>query len=307
MSDLPQRLKDLLVREAHLKVSRDQLTPVLTEKEAELKAIQAARPTFLLLMPKPKREEYLAQLSAAQETVKILRAGLHVIDRCDPHIKRMVEEEIEVLLRKDCVEYAEALAARRQKEDWSRCLERFAEKIFEFTRALGNVRNAVCSGYVRDTHVYSQGAVQAFLLAISAAQKVEEEVGFANRISELQLQHFSASGVETRPLPRLSETRYAPWVSNISSLPLAEAQTQFDALIAEMKTLYETGIPELRAQADYVDATQASDIHNFLLSAWDQFREEVAPEVLPADTEDSVAQTERMLLSQARNSVLGRL
>ena len=66
-------------------------------------------------------------------------------------------------------------------------------------------------------------------------------------------------------------------------------------------------IPELRAQADYVDATQASDIHNFLLSAWDQFREEVAPEVLPADTEDSVAQTERMLLSQARNSVLGRL
>ena len=45
------------------------------------------------------------------------------------------------------------LAALRQKEDWLRCLERFRDKIFEFTRALGNVRNVACSGYTRDSAV----------------------------------------------------------------------------------------------------------------------------------------------------------
>ena len=39
MSQLESNLKDLLVREAHLKLSREQLTPSWVEKEAELRAI----------------------------------------------------------------------------------------------------------------------------------------------------------------------------------------------------------------------------------------------------------------------------
>lgn len=281
--------------------------PVLAAKEAELQAVEAARPAFLPLVSKSRRVEFQEQLAAARETVAILRTGLQVIDRCEPHIRKFTEEAIEDLLRSDCVEYAEALAARQQKADWGRCLERFSERIFEFTRALGNVRNVACSGYSRHTQVYSQGTVQAFVIAVTAAQKVEEEVGFANRIADLQRKKFEDNGIATRALPRLPETRYAAWVSNISSLPLAEAQAQFDELIAEMKQLYQTGVPELRAQADQVDAAQADDIHNFLLLAWEQFRAEIAAEIRPEETEDNVASTERMLTEQARASVFGRL
>jgi len=96
-------------------------------------------------------------------------------------------------------------------------------------------------------------------------------------------------------------------VSKISSLALAEAQVQFDLLIEQTKKLYETGIPELRAQADNVDVMQGNEIHNFLLAAWEQFRADVAPEIFSGDTEKNVAETERMLVSAARNSVLGRL
>lgn len=307
MSQLDQKLRDLLVREAHLKLSREQLRPVWVEKEAELRAVQTSKPTFLPIMGRRAKEEYLARLALAQETVTILRNGLDVIERCEPHIKKMIEEEIENVLRAQCEEYVEALAARRQKEDWVRCLDRFAAKIFEFTRSLGNVRNIACSGYTRDTKVYSQGAVQGFMLAITAAQKVEEEIKFANRISAEQARMLKDNGFDTRPLPRLQETAYAVWVSKISSLPLAEAQVQFDLLIEQTKKLHETGIPELRSQADNVDIMQANEIHNFLLAAWDQFRAEVAPEIFSGDTERNVAETERMLVSAARNSVLGRL
>lgn len=307
MSDLDPTLKDLLVREAHLRLSREQLTPVWAAKEAELRAIQTAKPVFLPIFSKRSREEYAARLAAIMEVVGVLRRGLEVIDRIEPHVKKMIEEQIENILRDDCPEYVQALAALRQKEDWARCLERFGEKIFEFTRALGNVRNLACSGYARHAAVYSTGAVQAFGLATEAAQRVEEEVAFANKIADTQARMLIANGFNLRPLPRLQQTEYAAWVSRISALPLVEAQVQFDLLIEQTKKLHAEGIPELRAQADNVNEQQVAEVRNFLLAAWDQLRGEVAGEIYPGDTEASVAETERMLLTKARTSVLGRL
>jgi hypothetical protein len=307
MSHLGPKIRDLLVREAHLKMSREQLRPIWVQKEAELRAVQSSKPTFLPIMGRRAKEEYLTRLAAAQETVTIFRNGLELIERCEPHIRKMIEEEIENVLRTQCAEYVAALAARNQKDDWLRCLDRFGAKLFEFTRALGNVRNVACSGYTRDSKVYSQGAVQAFMLAITAAQAVEEEVKFANKISSEQTRLFKENGFETRALPKLPETGYSVWVSRISSLPLPEAQGQFDLLIEQTKKLHETGIPELRAQADAIDATQGTEIHNFLIAAWEQFRGDVAGEIYPGDTERNVTETERMIMAAARNSVLGRL
>lgn len=281
--------------------------PRWSEKEAELRAIQAAKPTLLVILSPKRKEDYYARLHAAQETVTQLRARVELLDRCEPHIAKMIEHEIENLLREDCPEYIQALAALRQKEDWLRCLERFGEKIFEFTRALGNVRNLACSGYARHTQIYSAGALQAFTLAITAAQLVEEEVKFANKISDTQLEVFKANGIDTRALPRLPETSFSEWVTKINALPLAEAQVQFESLIETTKRLHESGVPELRGQADQVQLEQDGDIRNFLLSAWDQFRGEVAPEIFPGDTEKSVVSTEQMLLTKAKTSVLGRL
>ena len=306
-SHIDDRLHDLLVREGHLRLSREQLKPVLDQEEEDLRAVQAARPTFLGIMPKAKREAYRTQLTSAEETVRILRKGWDVIERCEPHIAKMIEEAVENVLRKDSPEYVQALAAHQQKEDWHRCLERFGQKIFEFTRALGNVRNLACSGYVRHTRAYSQNALQAFVLAIQAAEQVEEEVKFANKISRVQVALLAENGFTSRSLPWLSEPKYAVWVSKISSMPLAEAQLEFDVLIAETKQLYESVLPELRAQATQVEATQEAEIRNFLVAAWDQFRDEITPEIFPGDTEQNVAETERMLVTAAKSSVLGRL
>ena len=307
MSQLDDKLKDLLVREAHLKLSREQLRPIWVAKEAELRAVETSKPRFLPIMGKRAKEEYQARLAAAQETVTILRNGLQVIERCEPHIKKMIEEEIESALREQCEEYVEALAARRQKEDWVRCLDRFGEKIFEFTRSLGNVRNVAVSGYARDRQAYSHAAVQAFTLAITAAQQVDEEIKFANKISAEQQRIMKQNGFDIRPLPKLPDTNYAVWVSKISALPLAEAQEQFDTLILQTKKTYDSGIPELKGQADNVDVSQGNEIHNFLLAAWEQFRAEIAPQIFSGDTEKNVAETERMLVEGARKSVYGRL
>lgn len=306
-SALSRKLHALLHREAHLKLWRAQLTPRWSEKEAELRAVLAAKPTFLAFLSPGRRDAYHARLAAVEAAALQLRQRVELLGQCEPHIAKMIEQEIENLLREDCPEYIQALAAHRQKEDWLRCLERFGEKIFEFTRALGNVRNIACSGYARHTQAYSAAALQAFTLAFTAAEQVEEEVKFANKIADAQLAAFKANGVDTRPLPRLPETAFSVWVGQINSLPLAEAQVQFDLLIETTKRLHDSGLPALRGQADQVEHAQDSDIHNFLLAAWEQFRAEVAPEIFPGDTERSVAETEQLLQQMAKTSVLGRL
>src|SRR6185369_12770788 len=184
----------LLVREAHLRLGRDQLAPILAEKEAELQSVQSHKPAMLLFSPKEKRDAYVAQVAEAQETVRLLRTGIEQLDRVEPHLRKLVHDEIEDLLRASCPEYVEALAAREQKADWRRCLERFAERMHEFVQALGNARNMACTGYARATQAYSQSAVQAFVIAITAAQKVEAEVQFANKVADAQAKMFQESG-----------------------------------------------------------------------------------------------------------------
>jgi hypothetical protein len=306
-STLPRKLHDLLHREAHLKLCRTQTTPLWTKMEAELRALQATRPRFMALISRRRREEYQSNVVKTEKAVEKLRHRMKMLDLCEPHIAKMIEEEIERSLRGDCPEYIQALAALRQKDDWLRCLDRFGGKIFEFTRALGNVRNLACSGYARQSNVYSAAAWQAFTLAYEAGQQVEAEVKFANQIADQQLEVFRSSGVETKSLPRLPETSFSEWVNKIKALPLVEAQQQFDTLIETTKKLHETGLPELRTQADQVETSQGDDIKNFLLAAWEQFRAEVAPEIFPGDTEQSVSSTEEMLTAAARTSVVGRL
>jgi hypothetical protein len=307
MVELKPKLHDLLMREAHLRLSREQLKPVWAEKEAELRAVQTARPLFLPVFAKRKRAEYEDRLAAAQNAVSLLRTGMDAIDRIEPHLKKLIEGEIEESLREESPEYVHALAARRQKEDWARCVDRFAEKIHDFTRALGNVRNHACSGYGRLANTYSQATQHAFTLAVEAAQAVEEEVKFANKVADAQARMYIENGFNLRPLPHLTEPDYTKWVKRINDLPLAEAQMQFDILIEQTKKLFETGVPELRAQADRVDEMQAIEIHNFLVAVWERYRAEIAPEIFAGDTPQIVAETETMLLTKGRASVRGRL
>lgn len=306
-STVSRKLEDLLIREAHLKLSRGDLAPALAEQEAALQEVVAARPALLSFQSKEKRDAYEAQLAEAKETVQMLRDGVAQLDRVEPHISQMLRDEIEDLLRASCPEYVQALAAREQKEDWRRCLQRFAARVYEFLQALGNARNMACTGYTRERQVFSQAAVQGFVVAITAAEKVEAEVAFANRIADLQEKMFRESGFDAERLPRLKDTTYAVWVSTISSRALGEAQMQFDTIISDVRTLFETGIPQMFAQAEAADLSQGSLIDNFLTTAWEQMREDVAGFVVPTDTEASVATTERMLVELAKNTVHGRL
>ncbi|MBI3886015.1 MAG: hypothetical protein HY302_09845 [Opitutae bacterium] len=302
---IPPKLKILLVREAHLKFGRDAIAPLLGEKEAEYQALEKARPG--LFASKEKKLAHEQQLAEAMETLRLLRNGIAQLDRVEPHLKRMVEEEAESHLRATSPAYLTALAARQHREDWIKCLERFGEKVYGLKQALGNVRNMACSGYQREAQSYSQATVQAFMLAISAGKKVEEEVKFANRISDVQEKTLLESGFKTVALPKLKEIAFSQWVALISNMPLAEAQQQFDQIIGEARKLYEEGLPQMREQAEAAHHSQGEVIMGFARQRLEEMRLAIVPEINLEETEESVASSERMLNEMSRASVLGRL
>ena len=297
-SIISRNLEDLLIREAHLRMSLAELAPAFAEQEVAEKEIRKARPMLLLFQPKGKRAAYNSQLAKVRETAQILRAGISQLNRLERAIQRMLRDEIEDLLRTGCPEYVQALAARKQNEDWKRSVNRFSQRVHNFLQVLGSARNMACTGYTRDPQVFSPAAVQGFVLAIQAAEQVESEVKCANGIADLQMRMFRDSGLEAPGLPRLPTPVFSHAMKRIGSGSLTGAQLLFDVIITEVRTLHEKSIHALVAQGASADLAHGSLIDDFLNLAWEQLREEVAPLVRPSETERSAVTTERMLVGR---------
>ena len=304
---IPGNLRELLVRETHLRLGRDAIAPALAEAEERLRALRARKPG--LFAEKAVKTTYAAEVAACEEAYSLLRTGLDQLERVEPHIQRLVVEAAEDHCRENHPSYLRALALRERRADWDRCVQRFAEKLYAFTQSVGNARNMATSGYQRERHTYSQPAVQALMLAIEAARRVEEEIRFANSIVDVQEALFAEAGLHAQSLPRLTPVNYSFDVATLSHLPLTEAQVQFERISTEAKQLYADVLPQLHAQAQLADASQAEALQSYVARVLFELREQVRQEnwVRPEDTEASVADSERMLAERARNSVLGRL
>ncbi len=288
---VPPALQDLLLREAHLRLSREAIQPALTRVEAEYLVLEANKPS--LLASKHKQEAHEENLSRLAEKREQLRVGLEQLDRVEAHVGRLVLKEVEDYCRSAHPEYLQAMAIRQHRADWMHWLERFTEKAANLTRALGTLRNMVCTGYSREQHTYSPFAIQALPPASEGAKEVEAEIKFANEISRLQEQVMQATGVAAEILPRLPEADFSQRVDAIMLLPLVEAQVQFERIIGEVKALHEQGIPQLRAQAEQAGNNQDEVLLGFVALRLEEMRQTVAPEVNPQDTEQSVAESER--------------
>lgn len=302
---IPGRIRDLLVREAHLHLGREAIAPVLVEHESRLQEWRARKPG--LFASAATKAAHTAEGAELEEALALLRTGIAQLDRVEPHIRRLVLEAAEDHCREHHPDYLRALAIRERRADWDRCLQRFAEKLYGFTQALGNARNMATSGYHWERQNYSQSTLQAFLLAIQTGRQVEDEVTFANDIVDVQQSLLAQASLPATALPKLRAVNFSQWVAMISNLPLAEAQVQFDEISADAKKLSDETLPQLYAQAQLADASQSEALHGYVMRVLESLRGSIGPFVNPDDTEANVADSERMLAELARNSVLGRL
>lgn len=287
---VPPTLKEPLIQEAHLHLSRETIRPVLARLDNEYQVLETRKPWALA--SRNKQEAHAHKLAELEAKRAQLREGLAKLDQVEERLAQHVTEEGENFCRSTFPEYLEMLAIRKHREDWTQWLERFTEKVATLTRALGTLRNMVCTGYSREEHTYSPFAIQALPPAIHGALEVEAEIKFANEISRLQEQVLNATGMQTAALPRLPEVEYSDRVDQIMKLPLVQAQPQFEKIIDEVKKMFELGIPLLREQADKAGDSQEEILHGFVTQKLDEMRQLIAPEINPQETDQRVAESE---------------
>lgn len=295
--NLPPLLQELLVREAHLKLSRDAILPALAREEEAIAGLERQRPG--LLSTQARREAHEQELAKLRRRRDLLQAGREQLEKVEAQVARRLMDAAEEYCRAQHPEYVQALVIRQHQADWLHWLERFTGKVADLTRALGNLRNMVCAGYQREQHTYSPFAIQALPPASAGARDVEEEIKFANRIAALQEQVLAEVGVQAPALPRLPEADYSRRVDEIMLMPLAAAQVEFDHIIADVKRLQAEGIPLLREQANDAGHSQDEIIDGFVAQRVGEMRAAAAPLVRPEDTDASVADSER-LFEEAR-------
>lgn len=289
--DLPESLQKLLMREAHLRLSRASIEPALARADAAMTALEKRRPG--LMAGKAKQEQHQQELAGLRQARDLLRAGLDQLERVEAHLAKLLLGEAENYCRAVYPEYVRGLAIRKHQADWLQWLERFSGKVADLTRALGNLRNTVCAGYSREQHTYSPFAIQALPPARQGALDVEAEIKFANEIAALQEQVLGEVGVQAPSVPRMPEANYSRRVEEIMLLPLPEAQPEFDRIIDEVKQLQMEGIPHLREQANEAGHSQDEIIDGFVALRLDEMRQQIAPTIDPAETDESVADSER--------------
>ena len=289
MVDLNSNLKDLLMREAHLRLYRERLEPLWEKREAALREIETAPPFFMPVFSSAKRADHEQRLAAAREAASYLRNGMEVIDRIEPYLKNLIEQQIEETLPDIDPAYAKVLAAREQKPSWDAGLERYAEKIGAFLEVVYQSRG----------HAASLAAGPLAKRMQAAAKAARDEALATNHIAAEQVKMYLDGGINPRPLPRLPDADLAAEVLRIASLPQAEVHERFSAFIDQTEQFRTNGIAALRAEAEAINKLQLAKIHALLLNTWVRLRAELAPEIFYGDTEHVVNETAEMVYAKA--------
>jgi len=300
VQNMPDQLADLVVRGAYLEQSSKALKHLHREQLVRLETVRASQPPFLFLRPKDTRAAFKDATTGTAADMSAIEKALFVNGQLSEHLKRKSKELLEKWLRENCEEYRTGLAAGHFSIDWEQSLDRFSENAKTFVRVLGAARNTAPAGYDHAKRMFSPAAYEAIKLAHSVALQVEAEIIATNAIAE---EHDRLVGrtVFNDPMPRLVHEPYAAVVGHIVGLTAAEAQAEFNRVIAAIDDLISRELDILRNRVRYSEREHEGRTQSYIDNAWEQLHAHaLAHSVDFEHLESVVAQTERAYMADAR-------
>nr|MBP7143478.1 hypothetical protein [Opitutaceae bacterium] len=182
-ASIPDRLQDLLVREAAFTLSRKRISDALQMTDQQKTSAKAARPLLAFIFRDSKKEMERREMI---ENVSVMEEGIRNIDAALPKLQAYIERSIENYLRESDQEYANGLAASRFLDDWNRLLLRFDETITEFVSRLNGLKSLFESLPQSEPCSSDREARKKIDAVVACARAFEEEVAFVNKIADAQ-------------------------------------------------------------------------------------------------------------------------
>lgn len=285
---IPDRLQDLLVREAAFLLSRERISAALRMAK-EQKSAEGGRPLLSFLFKDSKKE---SQRREIVENVSVLEAGISKINASLPKLEACVGRSLENYLREYDLEYVNGLASSRFFDDWHRLLARFDETIVTFINQLKELKGAFEPLPAAEPCGSNPAIRQSIESAVATAQALQDEISFVNRIADAQR---IRAGTEAITLYRQPERN---WVGTALSLILTMPGPAIATVTLLLNESHEIGghvRSAIQGECQLASYVAQYGVTSYHQRVWASLREAATVSIGPDTLETTLADTEEKM------------
>ncbi len=290
-AQLPVRLRDLLMREVCLEISRAHIETALNQVEQEATELRKTRPPFLFLHAKPTRTEFQSRQAGAVESLAALTRGLQDVAAAQPRMRAWVEDDLETFLRDSQPSYMRGLASHRYPDDWQRAILRFDQRVAGFRATLMQVNGVLVTvppGMVLASH---PGAFEQLMPARQWGALLDYEFLFFNRVADMQRRSASLGSDTLKRTPDhqfgMQVTQWARMEAEAVRRSLLELRARLELAAMDARALY--------VAEGALGGEGGALSRSFVFPMWEALRQLMRLEIHPEQVESVVADTERMV------------
>ena len=272
----PLALKEALKSELHARLCKQVLVEAAADQERRIGEIEGRHtPVDFLLAAARRPRPITAELQEARDRLQQIAESLAGLAKIEAGVARRVETMFEDYIRETMPAYVRGLAALEHLQDWARGLARFEQRLAGYIRTLGQARNNVVAGYDRARRQMSAAADALLAEALTAAQALEDEIEFVNRLATLHEQAVADTPCVGAALPLVPAARYVRWTAELRQLDLGEMQLEFDRILRLTEDLRTEGLATLKAAIGNSAAQHEALAQSFVVERLEQTRASV--------------------------------
>ena len=295
---LPPGLRALLRDEGHVRLG---LALLLEAEEAAghdlRETARRITPLDRLLTVARRPRPVMVECRERADHLARLRRTRALLERLAASLGTEAEDAMEAYVRAHVPAYLRGLAALENLGDWTRALERFRQQLVAFRRAVGQARGAATSGYQKSANRVSDNAYDRLADAQLAADALEAEIAFVNRLSALHREMVRSTPCAEVFIPTVPVSPYAAWIGQLPTLAIGPLQLEFARILKAVDVLEADGMRDLAAAVQRSRENHLELAHSFVLTVLAQVRAHAeATWVEPAQTNATLQRLERDLL-----------
>lgn len=288
-ASIPDRLQDLLVREAAFTLSRKRISDALRVAKEQKTAAGGGRPLLSFLFKDSKKA---SQRREIVENVSVMEAGIQKIDAAFPALEACVERSLENYLREHDYEYVNGLASSRFLDDWHRLLARFDQTVANFIGQLNELKSAFETLPAREpcgSHPEARKSIDA---VVATARALQDEISFVNKIADAQR---IRAGTEAITLYRQPERNWKGTAHSLLFTMPGPAIATVILLLNESNEMSERVRSAIHGECQLASYVVQYGVTSYHQRVWASLREAATLRIDPDTLETTLTDTEEKM------------
>jgi len=187
------------------------------------------------------------------------------------HVESETELDVVTLAKIREEGAGEYLKGQTMKDFYGLARERvevFQMRVRDFLKALGQARGAMSTGYNLSQEDYSSTAKERLQVALKVAHNLDialSDIEVLNAEFKTKAKGTTYSKIE---MPSFNHIEYEAGVRRASSLPIAQAQMEFEKTLDACEQLHDEGIGEVFEQIDTLEKSHENLMLKIVRKCW---------------------------------------